>query len=126
VAVVINSCRLDPLPQNIKGFSFLLGTEDFEIGSFPYLSVNPREGIKALEEIFNFNNSLPFSLYQSPWHSIPPAIMDTQFGAVSVFIVPINYLDSRMKIKLMFKDKTRAQDNGIPDEIYGQTGTLDK
>ena len=43
VAVVINSCKFEPdSPQNISGFSFILGTDDFEIGSFPHLSVDPR------------------------------------------------------------------------------------
>jgi len=44
VAVVVNSCKFEPAsPPNIAGFAFVLGTDDYEIGSFPYLTVDPRE-----------------------------------------------------------------------------------
>ena len=78
VAVVVNSCRFDPpSPNNITGFSFLLGTNNFNVGSFPYLQINPRETEANVERVLNFHNELDFILFQSPWQNIPTAIMDS-------------------------------------------------
>jgi len=42
VAVVVSGAQFTPAKiPNITGFSFLLGTRDFEVGSFPFLQVNP-------------------------------------------------------------------------------------
>ena len=52
--------------------------------------------------------------------------MDSQYNGLAVFLVPISFLDTRLKLRLIFKDNTRPGDTAMPDEIYGATGTLDR
>jgi len=57
VALVVNAAKFDPpLLPNITGFNFILGSNNFNVGSFPYLQVDPREGVDATEKVFNFHN----------------------------------------------------------------------
>lgn len=50
VAIVINACKFDPVNlNNISGFSFVIGDNEFSPGRPPYLPVNPRGNEKELE-----------------------------------------------------------------------------
>jgi hypothetical protein len=57
VAVVVNTASFAPqAPKNITNFSFLLASNNYGLGSFPYLQVGAREPVEALEKVFTFGN----------------------------------------------------------------------
>ena len=93
VAIVVNQARFEPQQlKNITNFSFLLANYNFNLGSFPWLQVNPRDPITTVEQIFQFHNELEFMVYQSPWFHLPPTSMDNKYSGLAVFVLPYSYL----------------------------------
>ena len=91
VAVVVNSARFDPPNvSNVSAFSFMLGNNDFSPGRAPYLPVNPRGTEAEVERFFALAQEMV--IFQSPWQPIPPAIMDSQYNGLAVFLVPHSFL----------------------------------
>jgi hypothetical protein len=64
-------------------------------------------------------------IFQSPWQNIPPAIMDSQYNGLTVFLIPYSYISTNLRMWLMFKDRTRPGVTSMPDEVYASTDVLD-
>ena len=81
-------------------------------------------GVDAVEKLYAFHNNLEFFVMISPWQHIPPAIMDSLYNGLAVFIVPLSFLNKPLHMQLMFKDTTRPGESSMPDEIYGTTPSM--
>jgi len=68
-----------------------------------------------------FHNNLEFFVFVSPYQHIPPAIMDSVYNGLHVFLMPEKFLQKPLHFQLMFKDSTRPGESTFPDEIYGST-----
>jgi hypothetical protein len=53
VEVVVNTVNFLPKQlKNISNFSVILANNNFDMGSFPHLNINPRDPILAVERTF--------------------------------------------------------------------------
>ena len=128
VAIAIEGADFTPqTPHALRNFNILLGSDNFELDRFPHAALNPRDQRGSIKALDHFHQSLGFIAHRSPQIALPPPIMNHQFNAIHVFLVPQSLIGRNLRLHMVFGGggvPSLAADQ--PNEAYGMTGGLDQ